>query len=118
LAGLLFDLANRKIFTLLTSHLALQEARINLEIKKPSALSELDSLIKTLEIVQAPAHFPVTLDLPPKDLAIFAAAVAGGATHLLTGDKKHFGPYFNKAATTRGIIIQSVREFFVENLGL
>jgi predicted nucleic acid-binding protein len=118
LAGLLFDLGKRKAISLLTSGLALEEARINLQIKKPIALSELDSLVKTLEIVHSPAHFPVTLDLPPKDLAIFAAAVAGRATHLLTGDKKHFGPHFNKPATTRGIIIQSVREFFVENLGL
>jgi predicted nucleic acid-binding protein len=118
LARLLFDLGKRKAISLVTSSLALEEARINLEVKKSSALAELESLIKSLEIVQSPAHFPAVLELPPKDLAIFAAAVAGRATHLLTGDKKHFGRYFNKPSATRGIIIQSVRDFFVDNLGL
>jgi uncharacterized protein len=118
LAGLLFDLGKRNAISLVTSPLALEEARINLEAKKPSALAELETLMKWLEIVQSPSRFPAALELPPKDLAIFAAAVAGRVTHLLTGDKKHFGRYFNKPSATRGIIIQSVRDFFVDNFGL
>ena len=69
-------------------------------------------------MVKTPAHFPVALKLPPKDLAIFATAVSTRATHLLTGDKKHFGRYFNKPSETLGVIVQTVREFFIENFGL
>jgi uncharacterized protein len=46
---------------------------------------------------------PADLDLPDKDLPIFLAALAGNATHLLTGDFKHFGRYFGK--TVEGILI-------------
>ncbi len=118
LARLLFDLQTRGRLLLLTSALAAEEARINLEIKKPAALGELSKLLHRLEVIRSVAGLHVSLELPSKDLAIFAAAVAGNATHLLTGDKKHFGPYFNKPAETAGIIIQTVREFFVENFDL
>ncbi len=69
-------------------------------------------------MVNAPAHFPVVIELPPKDQAIFATAVSARATLLLTGDKKHFGRYFNKPGETLGIIVQTVGEIFVENFGL
>ena len=118
LARLLFDLQKRRTLSLLTSPLAIEEARTNIEIKQGAALDDLGRLIKTLEIVHPPAHFPTALDLPPKDLSIFAAAVAGRATHLLTGDKRHSGRYFNEPARTAGIVIQTVREFFVRNFGL
>ena len=36
----------------------------------------------------------------------------------LTGDKSHFGRYFNKPGETLGIIVQTVGEIFVENFGL
>lgn len=118
LAGLLFDLHRRKAVFLLTSSLAIEEARINLEIKKRAALDEFGTLINYLEVVKTPAHLPVVQKLPPKDLAIFATAVSVKATHLLTGDKKHFVRYFNKPGKTLGVIVQTVREYFVENFGL
>lgn len=34
--------------------------------------------------------------LPEKDLPILFAAIAAGATHLLTGDRAHFGAYFGR----------------------
>lgn len=118
LARVLFDLERHKALSLLASRLAIEEARINLEIKKPTALDDLANLTETLHLIQIPARPPIALDLPPKDLTIFSAAVAGKATHLLTGDKKHFGRYFNKPERTAGIMIQTVREFFEENFDL
>ncbi len=118
LARLLFDLEKRKALFLLASRLAIEEARINLEIKKPAALADLAKLIGSLHLSQLPARPPLDLDLPPKDLKIFSAAVAGKATHLLTGDKKHFGRHFNQPDKTAGIIIQTVREFFEGNFNL
>ena len=118
LARLLFDLQRRKAVFLLTSPLAIEEAKVNLRIKKPAALDELGKLNDSLEVVKTPAHFSVTLELPPKDLSIFVAAVAAKATHLLSGDKKHFGRYFNKPRQTLGVIIQTMREFFIDNFNL
>jgi predicted nucleic acid-binding protein len=34
--------------------------------------------------------------LNEKDLPIMEVAIAGRATHLLTGDERHFGPLFGK----------------------
>jgi hypothetical protein len=55
--------------------------------------------------------------LPDDDQLIFAAAVASRATHLLTGDKKHFGPCFDDPKRTAGIKIQTVRTFFSDRFG-
>ena len=118
LARLLFELQNRKSLSLLTSSLAIEEAKFNLEIKKPAALDDLAKLIESLQVTHAPARIPVVLDLPPKDLLIFSAAVASKSTHLLTGDKKHFSRYFNKPNITAAVAIQTVREFFTIHFGL
>ncbi len=118
LARLLFELQEDKSFSLLTSGLAIEEAKINLEIKKPAALLDLTKLIAIIQVVHAPTNVPKVLDLPPKDHLIFAAAMVGKSSHLLTGDKKHFGRYFKRPHLTAGIMIQSVREFFVAHFAL
>jgi predicted nucleic acid-binding protein len=112
LSALLFELRRRKILLLLTSEHALEEAQVNLRIKKTAALGVLTSMTELLELIHAPHQSPVLLDLPEDDLLIFASAVAGRASHLLTGDRKHFGRYFNKPDKTAGIRIQTGRQFF------
>ena len=97
---------------MLTSEYALEEARVNLQIKKTAALDVLSSMTDLLELIHTPPTSAVPLELPGDDLLIFAAAVAGRPTHLLTGDQKHFGRYFNKPDKTAGIRIQTVRQFF------
>ena len=47
----------------------------------------------------------VVVSLPQKDWPIFSAALAACATHLITGDVRHFGPYFGKAV--HGILIMT-----------
>ena len=47
----------------------------------------------------------VGVSLPEKDWPIFSAALAACATHLITGDVRHFGPYFGKAV--HGILIMT-----------
>ena len=118
LARLLFDLHRRGSLSLLTSRLAIAEATVNLEIKKPAAVDDLRELVAETELVDAPTKPALILDLPSKDLAIFSAAVRGKATHLLTGDKKHFGRFFNKPKRTGGITIQTIREFYELHFGL
>ena len=45
--------------------------------------------------------FGKSLVLPAKDRPIFLAAVEAHATHLLTGDRAHFGPYFGRNVMSR-----------------
>jgi len=83
---------------LITSVYAAEEARRNLSHPKQSR--ELKELLGAVEIVPtAPAtDHPLfsTIQLPDKDQPILLAAIGVGATHLLTGDFRHFGPYYGK----------------------
>jgi predicted nucleic acid-binding protein len=45
---------------------------------------------------QARATFPPEIHLPEKDLPILQAAIEAHANYLLTGDVRHFGPYFDR----------------------
>lgn len=112
LASLLFELGRLGLLTVLTSEHAVEEARINLQIKKPAALARFEKLLRQVQLVHAPVTCPVALKLPGDDRLIAGAAFAGRATHLITGDKNHFGRYFNKPEETGGLVIQTVRQFF------
>jgi predicted nucleic acid-binding protein len=89
--------------TLLTSAHAVDEAQRNLT--DDDQRRRLGSLVGACEIVPTPAAaiLPAGLRLPPDDALIFLAATAGHATHLLTGDKTHFGPYYGR--TIGGVLI-------------
>ena len=118
LSRLLFDLGRHRVVTLISSHLAVDEARANLRLKVPDRAPALDPLVSQLEIVDTPALSAPVLRLPDDDQLIFGAALAARATHLLTGDKKHFGPYFDDPNRTGGVTIQTVRAFFSDRFGL
>ena len=83
---------------LITSVYAAEEARRNLT--NPGQRRDLEKLLGSLEIVPAaaPTDHPLfsALELPDKDRPILLAAISVGATHLLTGDFRHFGPYYGK----------------------
>ena len=114
LSALLFELRRLDVLVLFTSEHAIEEARVNLQLKQPEALVRFDKLLRSVEMVHTPATSPVVLNIPEDDLSILAAAFSALATHLLTGDKKHFGQYFNKPEQTGGLVIQTVRHFFDE----
>ena len=80
---------------LLSSSYAIEEARRNLET--PAQRARLTRLLRQVRLVE-PEHFtlPRGIRLPEKDLPILLAAIDGGATHLLTGDREHFGLYFRQ----------------------
>ena len=80
---------------LLSSEYAIEEARRNLET--PAQRGRLTRLVRQVRLVE-PEHFtlPREVRLPEKDLPILLAAIDGRATHLLTGDREHFGPYFRQ----------------------
>lgn len=82
--------------TLLTSGYAWEEARRNLETDEQK--ERLTRRVEDLDVVAeagAPS-LPQDVDLPEKDRPILGAALHANATHLVTGDLTHFGPYFGK----------------------
>lgn len=95
---------------LLTSAHVLEEARRNLQIKRPKLLAGLDQVMKS---VQLSAHYAkVSADLPEKDLPVLCGAVGSRCTHIWTGDKQHFGRFFGK--TVHGVRIVSATQLLDE----
>jgi uncharacterized protein len=94
-AGLLrlWDLPDVRV---VSSAYALEEARRNLS--DAEQLARLDSLAVRTEIraEESDAPLPHGVTLPAKDRPILGGAILTGATHLLTGDVRHFGRYFGK----------------------
>jgi uncharacterized protein len=83
--------------SLFSSHYAIEEAKRNLA--EPARQKRLERLTQALHVVQAataPEAIRREVDLPEKDWPILGGAMAAKATHLITGDLKHFGRYFGK----------------------
>ncbi len=95
---------------LLTSQNAVTEVQRNLPATQ---FAELQHLLEGITLVPTPEPgsrpLPANLVLPAKDIHIFQAAAAAGATHLLTGDKRHFGDYYGK--TFDGVLILTPGSF-------
>ena len=100
----LLQLWNLKNVTLCSSRYALEEARINLaEEYRRVRLTRLSEAVHLFEAAQR--SIPRGTLLPVKDAPILLAAIAAGATHLLTGDVRHFGPYLRKKIEGIAIIL-------------
>jgi predicted nucleic acid-binding protein len=84
---------------LVTSAYAVEEARRNLDTAEQRAdLEGLLGSVRISNLLADPAvHAGIEASgLPEKDLPILRAAVAAHATHLVTGDRRHFGALFGK----------------------
>ena len=84
--------------TLVTSEYALDEARRNLATAEQ--LKRLDALLEPMEVAPARTLDPSLrrdVELRDKDWPILGGAMAAGATHLITGDLKDFGPFMGQA---------------------
>lgn len=110
-AALLFDVLDFKRWELLSSAFAIAEAQRNIVVKYPPCAARLETLIAKLTVVGQPAPVAIGISLPEKDRPIYVAALACRATHLLTGDRQHFGRHMNRPQATGGIIIQTVAEY-------
>ena len=110
-ASLVIELGAKKHWKVLTSTYAAEEARRNIALKFPDSLPRLETLLSSVTVLPSGVGRPCPIDLPLKDRVIFGAALQGNATHLLTGDGKHFGPLMNSPAHTCGITIQTIAEF-------
>ena len=97
----LWDLQRAGRCRLLVSRFVIEEARRNL--REPDQIQCLEAKLKsTLVVPESPAH-RCPLDLPDQDRPVFSAAMAAGATHLITGDRGHFGAFYG--STFAGVMI-------------
>lgn len=91
----LHQLWRLKDAVLCSSRYALEEARINLATEDQR--TRLTELAEALQLSEAfIRELPRGVSLPDKDMPILLAAIEAGATHLLTGDMRHFGPYLGR----------------------
>lgn len=89
---------------LCSSHYAVEEARANLE--NESQKSRLTRLLWRVELFDVgPREIAGGGRLPEKDVPILLGAIEARATHLISGDRRHFAPYFGKKI--EGILICS-----------
>jgi len=116
-ASLVIDLADEGHWEVVTSALCLEEASHNLERKFPKALERLRYIIKTMRVLPDAPEERCPIALPAKDRHVFAAALRGGANRLLTGDRRHFGPFMNRPQKTGGVVVQTVADFLDDVAG-
>lgn len=119
-ARALFRLAAAGRCELVASPHAIQEARRNLALKSPQGAEAVDALLKQVERVAEAGPQTVesatSHDLQDSDAPILAAAVAGGADFLVTGDRTHFGHLFGQ--DVGGVRIVSPAEALESVLGV
>jgi predicted nucleic acid-binding protein len=103
----LWDMAGA---VLVTSEHAIDEAMRNLEHHDQRA--ELQILVAEIEIVGSlePDTGEIGNELPDKDRPIIRAAMLVRATHLTTGDTRHFGAFFGKKL--HGVLVLPPAEYF------
>ncbi len=95
---------------LLTSAYAAEEARRNLS--EEGQRKTLTKLLESVQVVsEGAAALPAGINLPEKDAPIFLAAIQAHATHLITGDKKHFVRYFGRMIA--GLMILPPAEYLL-----
>jgi uncharacterized protein len=79
--------------------------------KAPGQIARLEGLTHSVTIVAEPAERPLPegIDLPARDRPILLAAIDARATHLLSGDRRHFGPYYRRRV--EGVLILPPAEY-------
>ena len=95
---------------LLTSSYVVEETRRNLT--HADQRTRLEELLKKVEVGEAmmlPPELRGEIDLPEKDWPVLGGAAAAGATHLITGDLRHFGAYFGEEVL--GVLVLRPAEY-------
>ena len=110
-AAFIISLTGKATWDICTSAFAVEEAGRNLAAKYPGAEKKLAALLKSIIVVQEQFNAPFPEKLADKDRPIFCAAYACRATHILTGDIIHVGPFMNKPEKTSGITILTPAQF-------
>lgn len=103
---------------LVASDYVLLEARRNLELQHEArALAAFDAFARRIVVVAQPAPrsgMSALERLPEKDRPVLAAAISSRSAVLLTGDRRHFGPFFGKRLA--GVLVHSPASLAAELL--
>jgi predicted nucleic acid-binding protein len=93
---------------LITSNYVMGEVQRNLH--QVSQIERLRGLMRLVQIVSSdkPLDIPELIALPEKDRPVLAGAIQAQADHLVSGDKRHFGPLYG--TTIRGVRITAPSE--------
>lgn len=94
---------------ILSSHYAAEEARRNLPAAERGRLEKLLDKVHLQAQPAKAAGIPKGISLPEKDEPILMAALELRATHLLSGDRKAFGPYYGRKI--RGVLVQRPADY-------
>ena len=87
------------------SDLALEEARRNIELKRPAWSESFQELALRIEVVPS-VEFTLSVELAEKDIPILCAAIRANCEAFATGDKRHFGHLYGQ--TVEGVKIVSL----------
>lgn len=90
---------------MVTSDLAAQEARRNLERKAPAWLDAFAARMPRVQAVPS-ILFPLPVELVAKDQPILCAAIRADCGMLATGDRTHFGHLYDE--TIKGVTVVSL----------
>ncbi len=97
---------------LIASRFVVEEARRNVFAYCDGSLAALEELLDGLALAAEVAPeiaLPPDIDLPDKDKPVLSAAVAASCTHLLTGDKRHFGTLYGQRV--RGVLVLTPAQY-------
>lgn len=92
-----------RVFTLITSDVAVAEARRNLGIKFPQRVAALNALLEAIVIVST-AVFRLEIDLAQKDLPLLCTAIRAQSDYFVTGDRRDFGQLWNEEVHGTAVI--------------
>jgi predicted nucleic acid-binding protein len=93
---------------LVTSNFVMGEVQRNLhQVAQIERLRVLMRRVRILTFERLP-DIAETVELPEKDRPVLAGAIQAKADHLVTGDKRHFGPLYGKSV--RGVRITAPSE--------
>jgi len=97
---------------LLSSNYAVEEARRNLSLDRPTALARLERLASALKIVKLAqiTELPQNVRIDSKGRPILLAAIRGKADYLLTGDVRHFGHLYGRRI--EGVMVLRPAQYF------
>jgi predicted nucleic acid-binding protein len=110
-AALVISLGAERLFQLVTSAYAKEEARRNLERKIPDRLPMFNQQLEAVRLVADNPSLACPASLAEKDWPIYRAAKACKADVLLTGDWRDFGFLMHAPELTGGLLIQPVADF-------
>lgn len=82
--------------TAVTSDFALEEARRNVQLKRPAWTNGFAKLSPQIEIVPS-VVFDLAVELNVKDRPILCASIQANCDLLVTGDRKHFGHLYDQS---------------------